>query len=283
VFYSTDSGKSWEFKELPQDFIDFREVCFIDSIHGWAVGDKDFVVATNDGWQTWMTQSYGAPGYIANGVSFLDSLHGWVGGAGILATADGGNNWSLLLAVGAWSINFVDTLHGWLLRSDGSKQHIHTSSDGGQTWVEHSSPLHQEIREIKAFDSLQCWAIGVSVFPFSPRVWRTTDGGQSWITEYSGPGGTLLDLDMADGTHGVAVGDLGTVLIYAPLILGDLNADEEITGTDVVLELNKVFLDQPFPSPEEAGDVNCDNLFTSVDVVLLLNRAFLGISFPCTK
>ena len=65
------------------------------------------------------------------------------------------------------------------------------------------------------------------------------------------------------------------------LMLGDLNLDSQHTSADVVLELNKVFLDEPFPAALQIGDSNCDNLFTPADVVLLLNRVFMGAPFPC--
>jgi len=62
---------------------------------------------------------------------------------------------------------------------------------------------------------------------------------------------------------------------------GDLNMDGQITAADAVLELNKVFLDEPIPAPVATADANCDGLFTSSDVVMHLNRTFLGILFPC--
>lgn len=65
------------------------------------------------------------------------------------------------------------------------------------------------------------------------------------------------------------------------LMLGDLNLDNQLTPADVVLELNKVFLDEPFPAVPQIGDLNCDNLFTAADVVLILYRIFMGIPFPC--
>jgi hypothetical protein len=115
-----------------------------------------------------------------------------------------------------------------------------------------------------------------------PRIFKTTDGGQTWNSDYNGPGGFLTDFDMADTTHGVAVGDLGTVLIYGLLVLGDLNGDEEIDLKDITLEINRTFLGAPLEVPEEAGDVNCDGVFTASDVVRLINRAFLEVPFPCS-
>lgn len=69
---------------------------------------------------------------------------------------------------------------------------------------------------------------------------------------------------------------------YAELVRGDLDLDGNFSAADVVLELNKVFLNQSYPALAPAGDVNCDSQFTASDVVLLLNRVFLEAPLPCT-
>lgn len=60
---------------------------------------------------------------------------------------------------------------------------------------------------------------------------------------------------------------------------GDMNADALYTSSDVVLELNCVFLGQG-NCVICFSDVNCDNLLTSSDVVLELNKVFLGLTAP---
>ena len=65
------------------------------------------------------------------------------------------------------------------------------------------------------------------------------------------------------------------------LLPGDLNLDKQLTPTDLVLEINKVFLDEPYPALERIGDLNCDTIFSPTDVVLLLSGVFLGKPFPC--
>jgi hypothetical protein len=68
----------------------------------------------------------------------------------------------------------------------------------------------------------------------------------------------------------------------AMAVKGDLNLDSLLSPVDLVLELNAVFLNQPFPAPFEAADVNCDSELTAADVVLHLNATFLGELFPCS-
>ncbi len=64
---------------------------------------------------------------------------------------------------------------------------------------------------------------------------------------------------------------------------GDLNFDGSITIADIVMELNAVFLNSPFPAPFETADGNCDGRLSSADISLLLLAAFLGSGFPCAQ
>ncbi len=66
------------------------------------------------------------------------------------------------------------------------------------------------------------------------------------------------------------------------LLSGDLNLDSQFTTADVVLELYKVFLDQPHPAPSGAGDLNCDGRYTPADITILLLKVF-GVSHTVRK
>ncbi|HLG94663.1 MAG TPA: dockerin type I domain-containing protein, partial [candidate division Zixibacteria bacterium] len=62
---------------------------------------------------------------------------------------------------------------------------------------------------------------------------------------------------------------------------GDLNNDGFLTPSDVVLQLNLVFLGQTPPAGAAEGDVNCDGQLTPADVVLLMNNVFLDSGSLC--
>ncbi len=65
------------------------------------------------------------------------------------------------------------------------------------------------------------------------------------------------------------------VVSFSPIFM-DLNGDGEATATDLVLELNYVFLGKTPPHHPARGDANGDGRLTSADVVLFLNFIFLG-------
>lgn len=94
----------------------------------------------------------------------------------------------------------------------------------------------------------------------------------------TGPLNSILSLTSNDPRNPVITANvLGNGICQ---FLGDMNADQILTATDVVLHLNCTFLG--------AGncftcfsDVNCDGILSSSDVMLELNAVFLGDSFPC--
>lgn len=72
------------------------------------------------------------------------------------------------------------------------------------------------------------------------------------------------------------------LIMYNPpaRMKGDLNGDGVLSGADVVLELNCIFLGQGDCLPA-AADANCDGGLSPQDIVLELQGVFLGQNFPC--
>ncbi|MGH8004793.1 MAG: integrin alpha, partial [Limisphaerales bacterium] len=77
--------------------------------------------------------------------------------------------------------------------------------------------------------------------------------------------------------------DAGSVFVYSysSPAQGDMNADGNLTLSDVVMLLNCIFLGTG-NCYLSVSDLNCDALLTPVDVVLELNAVFLGIPINCT-
>ena len=64
MLHSLDYGKTWLGTSVRTPMC-FREVFFLDSLHGWAVGsNKDSIVITKDGGKTLTTRPYGLAGYV---------------------------------------------------------------------------------------------------------------------------------------------------------------------------------------------------------------------------
>ncbi len=86
---------------------------FLDSENGWAVGDYNYVLHTNDAGNTWSIQQNGSGQYLRE-VFFLDQMNGWIASSsGLLKTTDGGLNWNTHIAGSFRSVQFLDQNEGW--------------------------------------------------------------------------------------------------------------------------------------------------------------------------
>ncbi|MGA7161884.1 MAG: T9SS type A sorting domain-containing protein [Bacteroidota bacterium] len=81
---STNAGSSWAIV-YNSGGTQLNCVSFADSLHGWAVG-TDQIVATADGGNTWVTQSWPTPHNYLMAVNGPDKNHPWVVGSQIILT-----------------------------------------------------------------------------------------------------------------------------------------------------------------------------------------------------
>ena len=125
-----------------------RDVCFVDTQRGWAVGDHGAIWHTQDAGQHWQLQN--APTTVSlRGVHFIDADRGWaVGGvtspqlwtsqATLLRTIDGGKTWheQLALVPALTGVHFFSPQQGiaWGRGSGGYPLGLFASDDGGRNW-----------------------------------------------------------------------------------------------------------------------------------------------------
>ena len=173
ITVSTAFSKGWHPQEIPDSAKEahLQSVCFIDSMRGWAVGEKGVVLATEDGGITWIDLTLELreqvmellPGPVTinlYSVIFADALTGWCAGEAVLPTMDpmgrtfktifqtedGGRTWTCqyprLLGDGISDtavsgrindIYFLDRQNGW---ATGTGYSYLVTHDGGITWEE---------------------------------------------------------------------------------------------------------------------------------------------------
>jgi len=156
---------------------------FVDSLHGWIVGNNGTILCTTNSGNNWLIQNAGVTTEL-NGVSFCDMLNGWVVGDGgtILRTNDGGNNWEKI---------FNDTLH--YVRNykvqclSPSTVFILRDKFAGDYWTDE-------------------------------RIWRTLDSGTTWddITPIMGLNGELRDMQFLNPSLGWICGSGGFRIFTTP-------------------------------------------------------------------
>lgn len=243
ILKTTDGGITWTAQASAYQFY---SVVFVDARTGWAVGAGGTVVKTSDGGKTWESQSSGATSYLWS-VVFLDAETGWAVGRGgtIIKTTDGGATWisqSSGTASELWSVAFVDAKNGWAV---GEKGTILRTADGGVTWITQTSGTSWGLFAVAFADARTGWVLGAwtilktgdsgTTWTYSSgtelhsvtfvdartgwavgnagTVLKTTDGGDSWISQFSGAAWQhLYSIAFVDAQTGLAVGYGGTIL-----------------------------------------------------------------------
>jgi photosystem II stability/assembly factor-like uncharacterized protein len=201
IIRSTDGGDTWESKSKPEfSELDFRGSYFEDAENGWVVGDEK-VLFTSDGGDSWTEQTQVA-GVELYGVDFVDSLRGWtVGDDGtILHTTDRGINWSSQTSntsVRLRSVDFIDLLNGWATGDDGWA--IYTTN-GGLVWTRKDLSTSTDLNKIDFVDSLHGWIVGSN-----GSIFHTTDLGVNWVSQTSNSY-YLYGVDFADTQVGWVTG-----------------------------------------------------------------------------
>jgi photosystem II stability/assembly factor-like uncharacterized protein len=131
---------------------------------------------------TWTPQNSGTTENLTD-VYFVDNLNGWaVGEKGtIVHTTDGGQNWTSQTSGTSEilrAVFFIDAKTGWAVGGLNTKTMIMTM-DGGTNWTDITpgNISSVQLRDIAFADAKNGW------FIHSDSIYRTTDGGTSWVIE----------------------------------------------------------------------------------------------------
>jgi len=166
------------------------DVCFVDSLNGWALAEKGFILHTNDGGLVWEKQIFPDQTDQLYKVQFSDINNGAVIGSfgTFMLTNNGGNTWQELTFPYKGNINdlyYMDSLNLWTI----GWGYILHSSDGGYNWEKQlemkitDSTFHVVFTGIKFFDKNTGYAIAKtpSFDMDEPNYFYTTDdGGKNW-------------------------------------------------------------------------------------------------------
>jgi Photosynthesis system II assembly factor YCF48 len=119
-------------------FKDLVSVIFAgDGRHGWAVGERGTILATQNGGESWQTQPSDTTNNLGSVVFAGDGRRGWaVGGRGtILATQNGGESWQTHTSGtinNLWTVVLAgDGRRGWAVGDSGT---ILATQNGGESW-----------------------------------------------------------------------------------------------------------------------------------------------------
>jgi len=234
IWHANDEDEEW-LSVSPVPNRGLTSIFFVDALHGWAVGEvknkQSTILKTEDGGQTWnLTNIPDDPEADLNSVFFVGNDDGWAVGAGgtVITTTNGGIDW-FSQTISDKKLNdvyFVDELHGWAVGDDGT---ILKTWDGGDNWYEHDDI--EELGEITTINGVSVisttinattvitgWVVGDggNIRVMTKTITETTSWGLSddWNFIESGTGSDLYSVYFTDATHGWAVGNNWTILLY---------------------------------------------------------------------
>ncbi len=200
---------TWESGNVPVSQ-NLNDLCFIDSITGWIVGDSGTILHTGDGGHSWSIQTSNTENNILS-VFFTDKNHGWAAahnfssvpyGTELLSTKDGGQSWIVSQYnehnIFITSIFYHDTITGWM---GGTPHALLKTEDGGSTWIQAiidtSALAFFPVLNLTFYDTIHGFASG-GLFDIAGVIWITDNGGETW---------SAIDPDYApaDEVHGLYI------------------------------------------------------------------------------
>lgn len=262
IIATTNGGSTWIQKCYEWESDGLLSVYVNDAGKGWAVGFAGIIYMTENDGNLWFQILSGIQSYFYSGddiysVYCLNENMSWAvghrqggggGGSIILKTTDGGKIWKTQLYAGSTSkplrsIYFIDEYFGWALGDNG----LWRTTDGGENWV------HGGIngKSLFVIDKNTGWLVKETFNMYSDAIFKTTDGGftwlpkstqsglyiyfndsnsgwvvgkngsiikstdggESWITKSSGTTNDLNSIKFFDSNLGICVGNAGTVLL----------------------------------------------------------------------
>ena len=182
---------------------------FINSLDGWGVTETQIVRTTDAGftWYNVTPPNVSEAGYNIN-LSVLDKDHAWMhvpdydnypNSGTLYRTTNGGLTWwSAASPFSLGDMHFLDANNGWALAGLGvgagsNAVAIYQTDDGGATWIQKfindpnganagdSLPLGGLKGGIAPVNMQTAWVYGVTYSPGVPYLYRTDDGGTTWI------------------------------------------------------------------------------------------------------
>ena len=248
ILRTVDGGASW----MPQDSgttAHLQSVSFLDIDTAIVVGELGTILATTDGGASWIPQSSGTTSHLY-GLFFVGTNTGTAVGCEttesgdclpaetILRTVDGGAHWvsqSSDLGEPLFAVAFSNENVGTAVGEAGTILH---TVDGGTTWTRQQVGPTDDLFSVSLADANNGIAIGSGCTASSPRVcqgtvFRTNDGGATWIRQFTGSAARLHAVSFPNANSATAVGDSGTILHSVD---GGANWDQQSSGTTSDLE-----------------------------------------------
>lgn len=167
-----------------------RDVCFVDTQHGWAVGDHGVILKTTDGGRHWkaladVNRSIEDWNHAAGELSLREKLQG-VQDRRVQAAVSTSKGRIPKVSCQLNSVFFLNRRLGWAAGGYGvpllnrTRSVVLKTVDGGVNWIVMANSMPPHIKQIEFTDPRTGWAVGDSSTSYASGIYFTRDGGATW-------------------------------------------------------------------------------------------------------
>ena len=215
ILRTTDGGDTWTQQESGTTAILYG-VSFADAKTGTAVGEGGLILRTTDGGETWTRQQSGWSWGMTD-VYVVDADRATAVDANrIFQTSDGGDTWTVLapdpfrVTDTLYRVSFADANHGMAVGSRIShpitryNALVARTDDGGASWSRIATGPAITLHAL-ASAGADTWFAAGHVGGGTTEIYRSTDFGQTWTSQYVANAG-VQSISFGDAKTGTAVG-----------------------------------------------------------------------------
>jgi photosystem II stability/assembly factor-like uncharacterized protein len=189
---TTNSGIDWIQQNSGTNLI-LKSVQFADKNTGWICGESGLILKTTDSGINWFSLTSGTTEHLV-AVDFFDSEIGYIVGFSgtILKTTNGGLVWTGLASgtnIDLNSVDFVNPLAGYAVGGEYCNWKLLKTTNGGDSWFDISNgiPFTYGYAITVKFIDASTGFIGGGYSPHYNRIFKTTNGGITWIQSTVAP------------------------------------------------------------------------------------------------
>ncbi len=189
---TTNAGNEW-IQQNSGTILILKSVQFVDHNTGWICGESGLILKTTNGGTNWDSLISGTTEHLTD-IHFSDLNTGYVVGFGgkILKTTNGGSTWvssSSGTSSNLSAVDFIDANSGYVIGGELGNWLILKTTDGGASWGNKSSsfPYNYGFPITVEFINSDLGFVGGGITPHSNYIYKTTDGGNTWIQSILSP------------------------------------------------------------------------------------------------